>query len=173
MRICHYNFLADRLKKTALRKSRSNRQLPLRTQRTRICAEWMLQLTGVDVTRCPRCGAPLETDDIRPHRPPQRQTPTPMTSGTRHDPRQPQSLAPSSLLAFRPPRTITAPQRPNTPEHAPRSSRFGTPSPAPRHSRHFSRPTPSRPGPARRYNSQVAATLRAAAQFKDVLSTMA
>jgi hypothetical protein len=78
MRIRHYGFLANRSKKTCLAQIRAQLQVsPPEPNEPKTSAEWMLQLTGVDVTRCPRCGAPLETDNIPPHRPPQRQTATP------------------------------------------------------------------------------------------------
>lgn len=75
VRIRHYGFLANRSKKTCLALIRAQLGVaPPEPNQPKTCAEWMLQLTGVDVTRCPRCGAPLETDEISPRRPPQRET---------------------------------------------------------------------------------------------------
>ena len=71
MRIRHYGFLANRAKQTCLAQCREQLHAsapePLEPKTV---ADWMMELTGVDVTRCPHCGAPLESEDIAPQPPP-------------------------------------------------------------------------------------------------------
>jgi hypothetical protein len=75
MRIRHYGFLANRAKQSCLAQIRAALQVsPPEPNESKTSAEWMLHLTGVDVTRCPCCGAPLEIDDIPPCQISQRQT---------------------------------------------------------------------------------------------------
>ena len=56
-RLRHIGFLANRCKAQALRQCRQrlNQPEPPRPQKKTV-AEWMWQLTGTDVTRCPQCG---------------------------------------------------------------------------------------------------------------------
>ena len=58
MRIRHYGFLANRCKTQALRQCRQLLgQSPDPPQRCRpSTAEWMRQVTGIDITQCPQCG---------------------------------------------------------------------------------------------------------------------
>lgn len=72
MRIRHYGFLANRAKQSRLAQCRQQLQAsaPEPTP-PKTVADWMLELTGVDITRCPHCGAPLETKELAPQ-PPQR-----------------------------------------------------------------------------------------------------
>lgn len=77
MRIRHYGFLANRAKKGCLAQIRlqlaANAPEP---SKSKTVAEWLLELTGLDITCCPNCGAPLESDKIPPHRSPKRKMPT-------------------------------------------------------------------------------------------------
>lgn len=70
MRIRHYGFLANRAKQSCLAQCREQLQAsapePLEPKTV---ADWMMELTGVDVTRCPHCGAPLESDEVAPQPP--------------------------------------------------------------------------------------------------------
>lgn len=56
-RLRHIGFLANRCKAKALRQCRHllNQPAPPRPQKKTV-AEWMWQLTGTDLTRCPQCG---------------------------------------------------------------------------------------------------------------------
>ena len=75
VRIRHYGFLANRSKKNCLAEIRAElRTSPPEPNEPKTLAEWMMEWTGVDVTRCPRCGASLETDEIPPDRPRQPST---------------------------------------------------------------------------------------------------
>jgi hypothetical protein len=68
MRIRHYGFLANRAKKQALATCRQQLhapQLPEEPPKKSV-SELLLLLTGVDITRCPRCGAPLIQQEFRP-----------------------------------------------------------------------------------------------------------
>lgn len=77
MRIRHYGFLANRAKKSRLAQIRVQLEaLEPEPSEPKTAAEWMLELTGVDITCCPSCGAPLESDEIPPHRSPKRKIPT-------------------------------------------------------------------------------------------------
>jgi hypothetical protein len=38
-------------------------------------ADWMKELTGVDITRCPHCGTPLENEQLTPQLPPESSVP--------------------------------------------------------------------------------------------------
>jgi hypothetical protein len=75
MRIRHYGFLANRAKKQALARCREQLHAPQPSEEppTRSVAEMLLLLTGVDITRCPRCGAPLQQKEFRPYEEPSRQ----------------------------------------------------------------------------------------------------
>lgn len=56
-RLRHIGFLANRCKAQALRQCRHLINQPERpTPQKKTAAEWMWQLTGTDVTRCPQCG---------------------------------------------------------------------------------------------------------------------
>jgi Putative transposase/Transposase zinc-binding domain len=71
MRIRHYGFLANRAKQSCLAQCREqlHASAPEPTP-PKTVADWMLELTGVDITRCPHCGAPLESEHIAPLPPP-------------------------------------------------------------------------------------------------------
>ena len=67
MRIRHYGFLANRAKKVSLAQCREQLQTPAPEPiEPRAAADWMLDLTGVDIRRCPRCGAPLNREKLQP-----------------------------------------------------------------------------------------------------------
>ena len=71
MRIRHFGFLANRCKRQRLSLCRQllggSHEAPEPDQRT--AAEWMLILTGQDITRCPRCGqGPLRRETLPPLR---------------------------------------------------------------------------------------------------------
>jgi hypothetical protein len=71
MRIRHYGFLANRAKQNCVAQCREQLQAsPPEPLEPKTVADWMMELTGVDVTRCPHCGAPLESEDIAPQPPP-------------------------------------------------------------------------------------------------------
>jgi hypothetical protein len=74
MRIRHYGFLANRAKKQALASCRQQLHAPQPAEESpkQSVAEMLLLLTGVDITRCPRCGAPLLQEEFRPHEEPSR-----------------------------------------------------------------------------------------------------
>jgi Putative transposase/Transposase zinc-binding domain len=75
-RLRHIGFLANRCKAQALRQCRHllHQPEPPRPQKKTV-AEWMWQLTGTDLTRCPQCGhgplqrVPLTSPPPRPKRP--------------------------------------------------------------------------------------------------------
>jgi Putative transposase/Transposase zinc-binding domain len=69
VRIRHYGFLANRCKGRALRQCRQlcgqPPEPPIRALKT--VAQWMQQLRGIDITRCPQCGArPLHRTPLSP-----------------------------------------------------------------------------------------------------------
>jgi len=68
MRIRHFGFLANRHKKEALAQCREllgETAEPQQKEPERTIQEWMLALTGTDITQCPRCGyAPLERTEL-------------------------------------------------------------------------------------------------------------
>jgi hypothetical protein len=76
MRIRHYGFLANRAKKTYLAQCRDQLQVsaPEPTE-PKTVADWMKELTGVDITRCPHCGTPLESEQLTPQLPPESSVP--------------------------------------------------------------------------------------------------
>lgn len=69
MRIRHYGFLSNRAKKSCLAQCRQQLHAakPERSEEKTV-ADWMLELMGIDITSCPHCGAPLETEPL-PSRP--------------------------------------------------------------------------------------------------------
>jgi hypothetical protein len=70
MRIRHYGFLANRAKQSCLPQCRAQLQASApESSPPKTVADWMLELTGVDITRCPHCGAPLETEEVAPQLP--------------------------------------------------------------------------------------------------------
>ena len=70
MRIRHYGFLANRAKKTCLAQCREQLHASApKPLEPKTVADWMMELTGVDVTRCPHCGAPLESEELLPELP--------------------------------------------------------------------------------------------------------
>ena len=65
MRIRHYGFLANRAKKTCLAQCRE--QLGATAPdpvEEKTVADWILDLTGIDITCCPHCGAPLQRKEL-------------------------------------------------------------------------------------------------------------
>ncbi len=65
MRIRHYGLLASRNIQELLKRCREQLgvQAPVREERS--VHDWMLELTGVDITKCPACGAsPLERIEL-------------------------------------------------------------------------------------------------------------
>jgi hypothetical protein len=68
MRIRHFGFLANRGKAKALARCRQLLGVePPPPSEPRTTAEWVLHLTGTDLTRCPRCGhGPLIHTELRP-----------------------------------------------------------------------------------------------------------
>jgi hypothetical protein len=69
-RIRHYGFLACRNKQTALARCRELLGVPKPTPSDKkSTAEWLLLLTGLDISRCPQCGhGPLERVKLPPLR---------------------------------------------------------------------------------------------------------
>ena len=70
LRIRHYGLLANRRKRELLERCRKHlgiaKPAPLAEKTT---AEWILQLIGIDVTRCPKCGSQdLERSEVPPLR---------------------------------------------------------------------------------------------------------
>lgn len=67
MRIRHFGFLASRSKKQALLLCREHLEVdePAPPE-PKTAAQWLLELTGEDVTRCPRCQARLYQDSVAP-----------------------------------------------------------------------------------------------------------
>ena len=77
MRIRHYGFLANRAKKACLAQCREQLQVPApEPPEPKTVVDWMLVLTGVDITRCPHCGAPLESEELPAQPPSGRRVPT-------------------------------------------------------------------------------------------------
>jgi len=69
MRIRHYGFLANRAKKTCLAQCREQLGTPApEPAEEKTAADWIRDLTGIDITRCPRCGAPLQREEVSPLR---------------------------------------------------------------------------------------------------------
>jgi hypothetical protein len=68
MRIRHYGFLANRAKKQALARCREQlgAEQPEAEPTEKTVADWLLKLTGLDITRCPKCGTPLLQTELRP-----------------------------------------------------------------------------------------------------------
>lgn len=76
MRIRHYGFLANRAKQTCLAQCREQLHASApKPLEPKTVADWMLELTGVDVTRCPHCGAPLESEELAAPGTPERRAP--------------------------------------------------------------------------------------------------
>ena len=70
MRIRHYGFLANRAKKSRLAQCREQLQVAAPAPpEPKTVADWMFELTGVDVTRCPHCGGPLAAEELLPEPP--------------------------------------------------------------------------------------------------------
>ena len=74
MRIRHYGFLANRAKKQALARCCEQLDAPQPEEEPPkpSVAEFVLLLTGVDITRCPQCGAPLKQREFLPYQEPSR-----------------------------------------------------------------------------------------------------
>ncbi len=69
MRIRHYGFLANRAKKTCLAQCREQLGTPPpEPVEAKTVADWIRDLTGADITRCPHCGAPLDREELSPLR---------------------------------------------------------------------------------------------------------
>ena len=69
MRIRHYGFLANRAKKTCLAQCRQQLGAPAPEPAVaKTVADWIRDLTGIDITRCPHCGAPLDREELSPLR---------------------------------------------------------------------------------------------------------
>jgi hypothetical protein len=69
MRIRHYGFLANRAKKTCLAQCREQLGVPApEPGEAKTVADWIRDLTGIDITRCPHCGASLEREELPPLR---------------------------------------------------------------------------------------------------------
>ena len=70
MRIRHFGFLASRCKTAMLAQCRQALGVPPpQRQEPRTTAQWMLDLTGVDIEACPRCGhRPLQSLELPPTR---------------------------------------------------------------------------------------------------------
>jgi len=68
MRIRHYGFLANRAKQKALARCRTSLGVaaPEDVPEAKTVAEWMLELTGFDITRCPQCGDQLLRIELHP-----------------------------------------------------------------------------------------------------------
>jgi hypothetical protein len=68
MRIRHYGFLANRAKKQALARCREqlDAEQPEAEQNEKTVADWMLELTGLDIEHCPQCGAQLLRTELPP-----------------------------------------------------------------------------------------------------------
>ena len=68
LRIRHYGLLANRQKAELLERCRTHLGLEQPTRKTtKTTAEWIMQLIGIDVTRCPRCGSTkLERTEMLP-----------------------------------------------------------------------------------------------------------
>ncbi len=69
MRIRHYGFLANRAKKTCLAQCREQLGAPApEPAEAKTVADWIRDLTGTDITRCPHCGALLDREELSPLR---------------------------------------------------------------------------------------------------------
>jgi len=69
MRIRHYGFQANRAKKTCLAQCREQLGASApEPAEAKTVADWIPDLTGIDITRCPQCGAPLEREERSPLR---------------------------------------------------------------------------------------------------------
>lgn len=67
MRIRHFGFLANRTKKQALALCRQHLAVkPSPPPEQKTAAQWLRELTGEDITRCPRCRATLRQVSILP-----------------------------------------------------------------------------------------------------------
>jgi hypothetical protein len=79
MRIRHYGFLANRAKKQALARCREQlgAEQPEADQIEKTVADWMLELTGLDINCCPQCGAQLLQIELPPQPGP---IPTPLST---------------------------------------------------------------------------------------------
>lgn len=66
MRIRHYGFLASAVKKELLACCRQQLKAEHPPRERKTIAEWMLELTGRDITRCPECGGPLMLYELPP-----------------------------------------------------------------------------------------------------------
>jgi predicted Zn-ribbon and HTH transcriptional regulator len=71
LRIRHYGLLANRRKAELFERSRTHLGVAKPVEPAqKTTAQWILQLTGIDVTRCPRCGSQaLQRIDLPPLRP--------------------------------------------------------------------------------------------------------
>ena len=86
MRIRHYGFLSNRNRKTKLAVIRkllyARAPKPLSAPTVQ---QWLLQVFGIDTTRCPECGGPLQTREL-PASPPRPAILSPTTHGSRAPP---------------------------------------------------------------------------------------
>ena len=65
MRIRHYGFLANRSKKQALARCREHLRAPQPEEEpAKTTLEWIRDLTGIDITRCPQCGGRLRQGEL-------------------------------------------------------------------------------------------------------------
>ena len=93
MRVRHFGFLANRSKKQALALCREHLECkPPVPPEKKTAAQWLLELTGKDITRCPRCRTRLYQDSVAPV------SPTPATASRtgqslRHRPTSPREAA--------------------------------------------------------------------------------
>ncbi len=85
MRIRHYGFLANRAKKQALARCREQlgAEEPEAEETEKTVADWLLELTGIDIAHRPECGAQLLQTELSPQ--PSRM-PTPLTTPVRVPP---------------------------------------------------------------------------------------
>ena len=66
-RIRHYGILASRSKRALLAQCRSLLgQAPPEEHKEKAAWEWILQLTGDDIRKCPECQQPLEESELLP-----------------------------------------------------------------------------------------------------------
>ncbi len=69
MRIRHYGFLANRAKKICLAQCREQLGTTApEPAEAKTVADWIRDLTGTDITRCPHCGTPLDREELSPLR---------------------------------------------------------------------------------------------------------